>query len=415
MSNASGPKRAVPPPKYVWQFRASFRRHAFGWRSQPAITRVKEAVAEIRKVSKTDPALAADGAVLFLEKVSPALEHVDSSSGSIGTAVNNAISGLVPIIARADVDAVVRTAWLERLFDALQTDEIPYIESLGEFWGDLCASPEVASQWADRLLDPTRHALGPDRQLGAFFKGSTACLSALFHAERYDELIALVSAQRMWHYTQWAVKAMLASGRSADALRFADGSRNAWSSERDIDATCEEILLRSGMRGEAYERYGLSANRMTSHLATFRAVTKKYPERPAHEVLADLVNSTPGQEGKWFAAAKDAGFLTEALALARSSPCDPRTLTRASRDFKATEPEFALSVGLVALHWLVQGIGYEITSADVVDAYRATVDAAIASSRSSDLVELTQQVLDVGGPRKEFVATSLKSVRFFAG
>ena len=33
-------------------------------------------------------AIAAEGAVLFLEKVAPALEHVDSSSGAIGSAVN---------------------------------------------------------------------------------------------------------------------------------------------------------------------------------------------------------------------------------------------------------------------------------------------------------------------------------------
>jgi hypothetical protein len=30
-----------------WQFAARFRRNAFGWRSQPAIERVHEAVAEI--------------------------------------------------------------------------------------------------------------------------------------------------------------------------------------------------------------------------------------------------------------------------------------------------------------------------------------------------------------------------------
>ena len=47
----------------------------------------------------------------------------------------------------------------------------------------------------------------------------------------------------------------------------------------------------------------------------------------------DLVQVSPGQEGKWFAKAKDIGFLTEAVAVARQSPCDPRTLTRASRDF----------------------------------------------------------------------------------
>ena len=216
----------------------------------------------------------------------------------------------------------------------------------------------------------------------------------------------------MWDYKQWAVKAMLASGRSAEALRFAEASRNPWSSDSAIDAMCEAILLRSCMRDEAYARYGMRAKQMTSHLATFRAVTKKYPERSPHDVLTDLVMSTPGQEGKWFAAAKDAGFLTEALALARTSPCDPRTLTRASRDFVSTAPDFALDVGLLALHWLVQGAGYEITSVDVVDAYRATVEAAIASSRLSEVVALVQQVLGAGGPRKDFVATTLKSVRF---
>jgi hypothetical protein len=33
-----------------WQFAARFRRNAFGWRSQPAIARVQEAVAELRRV-----------------------------------------------------------------------------------------------------------------------------------------------------------------------------------------------------------------------------------------------------------------------------------------------------------------------------------------------------------------------------
>jgi hypothetical protein len=60
----------------LWQFAARFR-SAFGWRSQAAIARVQEAVAEIRKVKRKDPVLAAEGAVLFLEKVSAALEHVD--------------------------------------------------------------------------------------------------------------------------------------------------------------------------------------------------------------------------------------------------------------------------------------------------------------------------------------------------
>jgi hypothetical protein len=62
--------------RHRWQFAARFRHNAFGWRSQPAIARVQEAVAEVRKVRRSNSVLAAEGAVLFLEKVSPALEQL---------------------------------------------------------------------------------------------------------------------------------------------------------------------------------------------------------------------------------------------------------------------------------------------------------------------------------------------------
>ena len=75
--------------KHPWKFAAQFRHNAFSCRSQPAIQRVQEAGSEIRKVRRTDPVLTAEGAVLFLERVSPALEHVDTSSGAIGTAMNH--------------------------------------------------------------------------------------------------------------------------------------------------------------------------------------------------------------------------------------------------------------------------------------------------------------------------------------
>jgi hypothetical protein len=145
---------------------ARFRRHAFGWRSQPAITRVRQAVAELRKASRGQPALAAEGAVTFLERLSPALEHVDSSSGAIGTAVNLAITELVEIVARAPADAAVRHAWLERLFEAHERDQIPCIERLADCWGELCASKEIASEWADRLIAITRLALSPEEHIG---------------------------------------------------------------------------------------------------------------------------------------------------------------------------------------------------------------------------------------------------------
>jgi hypothetical protein len=122
--------------RHRWEFKPRFRRHAFGWRSQPAIQRLKQAVAEIKKVARTDAVLATEGAVVLIERLSPALEHVDSSSGAIGTAVNNAIATLVPLIAGAPADAKTRATWLERLFGAHAEDQIPYIESLADHWGE---------------------------------------------------------------------------------------------------------------------------------------------------------------------------------------------------------------------------------------------------------------------------------------
>jgi hypothetical protein len=177
------------PELHKWEFKARFRRRAFGWKSQPAITRIKQAVAEIKKVAKKEPALAAEGAIAFLERVSPALENVDSSSGAIGAAVSHAIAELVPLVADAPADAKTRDAWLERLFEAHQADQIPYIEQLASHWGELCASKETASAWAERLVGITRMALSPDTTLRGHFHGISACLSALYRAERFDELI----------------------------------------------------------------------------------------------------------------------------------------------------------------------------------------------------------------------------------
>src|SRR5205809_849015 len=69
-----------------------------------------------------DPITAAEGSVLFLEKVSAALAHVDSSSGALGSAVNYAIVTLVPIITKAIVPDDIRQCWLKRLWIAIEED-----------------------------------------------------------------------------------------------------------------------------------------------------------------------------------------------------------------------------------------------------------------------------------------------------
>lgn len=362
--------------KHTWEFKARFRRHAFGWKSRPAITRITQAVAEIRKVAKTSPVLAGEGAVVFLERISPALERVDSSSGAIGSTVNKAVAELVKVIASAPADVKTREAWLDRLFEASQADEVPYIESLADEWGELCSSKRVASVWADRLIGITSRALSPDKDMRGHFHGTSACLSALYRAERFDELIELLRADTIWPYKRWAVKAMAAKNDKAEAIRYAESCRSPWANDGEINSICEEILLSSGRHEEAYERYGVRAHWSTTYLATFRAIAKRYPHKSADAILADLVKSTPGEEGKWFAAAKEAGLYVEALALARRTPCDPRTLTRAARDYSEKDAAFAVGAGEAALRWLVLGHGYEITSADVLEAYRSTMAAA---------------------------------------
>ena len=260
---------------HKWQFKARFRRHAYGWRSQPAIKRIKEAVSEIKKVARKDPVVAAEGAVSFLERVSPALERVDSSSGAIGSAVNSAIVVLVEIVANAPADTKTREAWLERLYEAICQDDIPYIENLGDFWDTLCSSPEIASRWADRLISTTRMALSPAKDLRGHFSGSTLCLGALFASGRYDELLDILKEEKLWAYQRWAVKALMAQGKKAEAIRYAESSRNPWANDHDIDTLCEMILMSSGLTDEAYRRYGLTANRKGTYLAWFRAVAKK--------------------------------------------------------------------------------------------------------------------------------------------
>ena len=76
-----------------------------------------------------------------------------------------------------------------------------------------------------------------------------------------------------------------------------------------IFEACEGILLASGLRREAHERYAIEANRWGTYLASFRAIERKYPELELGVMLRDLIASTSGDEGKWFAAAKSAGLL----------------------------------------------------------------------------------------------------------
>ena len=261
--------------------------------------------------------------------------------------------------------------------------------------------------WADRLIGITRLAFSPDKNVRGYFHGTSACLSALFAAGRHEELVELVQGDKFWPYKRWAVKAFIAQGRNVEAISYAESCRNPWASDHDIDGLCEQILLSLGKTDEAYLQYGLTANRAGTYLAWFRAVAKRYPHKPRAVILSDLIRLTPGDEGKWFAAAKDARLFDEAVALANRTPCDPKTLTRAARDFAEKNPAFAVEAGLAALRWLVQGYGYEITSADVWTAYTHTMKAAANAHRSDEVRNRIRALIDSADARGRFVANIL--------
>ena len=356
---------------YQWEFPAKFRSGAFGWKSDLPIKRIKEAVSEIKKVAKKEPVLAAEGAISFLSKVSPALQHVDSSSGAVGSAVNWAIDQLVPVLTKPNISQEERQIWLTKLWKAFELDKIPYIERLGDVFGELCVTPELASDWANNLLEGLKKSWTEEQTGYNFFRGTFACFSCLFVAQRHQELLDLLdqSKSKWWLERRFGVKALLAMGRPEDALIYAEASRGNWSPGIVIAETCEEILISMGRSDEAYERYGLEANQKMTNLATFRAIAKKYPHKSSTEILERLIKSKPGEEGKWFATAKDLELFDLAIELVALNPADPRTLARAAKDFSSTKPDFAISAGMASLYWISKGYGYEIASEDVILPY----------------------------------------------
>jgi hypothetical protein len=277
----------VAVPKHTWVFAARFRAGAFGWRSEPAITRIKEAVTEIKATAKKDPILGAEGAILFLQKLSPALQNIDGSSGAIGTAVNRAIETLVPLIAKAPADPGLRRKWLEKLYQAHADDQIPYIEVMGDYWGELCATSDIAREWADRLAETVEHVWRRSKEEYGFFHGTSMCLSALLASGQHERLLALIDLypRKFWAYRQWGVRALVSLGRKAEAIRYAEETRGLNEPSSRIAEVCEGILLASGMAEEAYVRYAFEANQAGTYLATFRAICKKYPGHPASRPL----------------------------------------------------------------------------------------------------------------------------------
>jgi hypothetical protein len=155
----------------------------------------------------------------------------------------------VPIIEHAPADAELRDKWLDRLWEAVQNDDMPYLELLTDFWGELCAGPSCASKWADNLIGTVRLAWSSDPGLRGYFKGTTACLSALLRAGRNQEILELLglAPHKFWHDRQWGMKALrwLASGYGYEITGL-----DVWAAYRHTMSAAE----RAGCNAQAFER-----------------------------------------------------------------------------------------------------------------------------------------------------------------
>ena len=120
---------------------------------------------------------------------------------------------------------------------------------------------------------------------------------------------------RLWFDEKFAAEALLRHGREDAALTRAaallDGDRQPCG-RHEIARFCEAILVRQGKADEAYHRFGLPTAAGNTWLAMWRDLVRRYPDRDARLLLKDLI-ALHGRKGKWFAAAKTAGYLDIAL------------------------------------------------------------------------------------------------------
>src|ERR1700690_2443048 len=127
--------------KHTWAFKPRLRSRAFGWRgSHLACQRLKEAVTEIKKAARVDPVIAGDGVVSLMDRIWPAFQDIDTSSGALGGAVYWAQNELLPIAIEAPAERKIRDKWLDRLWQAIEDDGANYLSPVEDRGGELCRS-----------------------------------------------------------------------------------------------------------------------------------------------------------------------------------------------------------------------------------------------------------------------------------
>ena len=363
-----------------WQFKRHFRANTFGWRgSALACKRLGEAVAEIKKAAKADPVLAGEGVVALCERLWPALQHVDSSSGALGSAVYRALDTLLPLLIAAPANLKIRRKWLERLEQAILDEGVEYLSNVRQVWGKICVDECLMDECADRLLPMIRQMWSPEeRHVYAFSAQTLMCLSCLLEVGRDEELQALLTAapHRHWSEQSYWAEALRRRGDLEAAISFAESCRSPQGYDKsEIEAFCEGALLEAGRWEDAYTRYGRHLRTGHTYLNQYRAIVKKYPLLAPRRILQDLIAES-ANPGEWFAAARTAGQLDIALECALGGQVNPGTLATAAHDMVQAAPAFSFAVALRALELFLEGYGYDDRWMEMLKAAEALAEAA---------------------------------------
>ena len=127
---------------HKWAFKPSMRAGAYSWKSSSkAIERLKSASSEIRAVARVDPVTAAEGVIALAQRIWPAFEHIDTSSGALGSAVRRTLEELLPVLIEAPADETTRANWLEQLREAITDDGVDYLAPIADCFGKIAAYP----------------------------------------------------------------------------------------------------------------------------------------------------------------------------------------------------------------------------------------------------------------------------------
>ena len=234
-----------------WAFKPGMRAGAYSWKSSAkAIDRLKSASTEIRAVARTDPTAAAEGVIALAQRIWPAFEHIDTSSGALGNAVRRTLEDLLPILIEAPADEKTRAKWLEQLREAIEDDGVDYLAPIADRFGQIAAYPQLMNLHADCDLDMIREAWSDHARFSHVTTG-TLTLSCLLEAGRYDDLMALLALKKtsLWFDMKFGAEALLRRGREDEALAFAEAllrdDGRQWG-YHDIARFCEAILVRQG-------------------------------------------------------------------------------------------------------------------------------------------------------------------------